>query len=164
MWVLTDEAIKNGVQSTTRYRKTGAGKKPLGSRAPAIQRQRSGAKGGRAARRTAARQRYQEQYAPTDHTPSGSTPSTPYSDYSEYPGSDYHDLQPAIRSWPMSPVEVNLGDEAIMQHHDVPSLNKLDLGSNQHFSYLDDTMHFGSALLQPTRDQQVNELVRFHAD
>lgn len=64
----------------------------------------------------------------------------------------------------MSPVEVNLGDEAIMQHHDVPSLNKLDLGSNQHFSYLDDTMHFGSALLQPTRDQQVNELVRFHAD
>jgi len=53
VWVLTEHAIKHGVQSTTRYRKTATAKKGVSNRAPAIQRQRSGAKGGRAARRAA---------------------------------------------------------------------------------------------------------------
>lgn len=52
MWVLTEHAIKHGVQSTTRYRKNGISKKISSNRTPAIQRQRSGAKGGRAARRS----------------------------------------------------------------------------------------------------------------
>lgn len=51
VWVLTEHAIRNGVQSTTRYRKHNPCKKGMGSKAPAIQRQRSGARGGRAARR-----------------------------------------------------------------------------------------------------------------
>lgn len=60
VWVLTGHAIKHGVQSTTRYRKTGTTKKGVGSRIPAIQRQRSGAKGGRAARRAARLKRQEE--------------------------------------------------------------------------------------------------------
>lgn len=53
MWVLTGEAIKHGVQSTTRFRKNNTSKKSAGSKAPALQRQRSGARGGRAAKRAA---------------------------------------------------------------------------------------------------------------
>ncbi|KAL2004263.1 hypothetical protein VTN02DRAFT_4778 [Thermoascus thermophilus] len=49
-WRLTDEAIAKGVQSTTRYRKQGNHRKAVKSENPAPQRQRSGAKGGRAAK------------------------------------------------------------------------------------------------------------------
>jgi len=63
VWVLTELAIKNGVQSTTRYRKTGSAKKTNLNRVPAVQRQRSGAKGGQAARRAAKlRRREQAEY------------------------------------------------------------------------------------------------------
>ncbi|KAF4157066.1 hypothetical protein CNMCM6069_005964 [Aspergillus lentulus] len=47
-WRLTDEAYRKGIQSTTRYRKQANHKRPLGSDPPAPQRQRSGAKGGKA--------------------------------------------------------------------------------------------------------------------
>ncbi|KAF7162125.1 hypothetical protein CNMCM5623_007570 [Aspergillus felis] len=47
-WRLTDEAYTKGIQSTTRYRKQANHKRPLGSDTPAPQRQRSGAKGGKA--------------------------------------------------------------------------------------------------------------------
>ncbi|EEP76927.1 predicted protein [Uncinocarpus reesii 1704] len=54
VWVLTKHAVKHGVQSTTRYRKMpGIHKKTTKSEHPAPQRQRSGAKGGRAARKAA---------------------------------------------------------------------------------------------------------------
>lgn len=59
-WRLTEEAIKSGVQSTTRYRKQGNHKKSMKSEHPAPQRQRSGAKGGRAAK-IAARMRRAKQ-------------------------------------------------------------------------------------------------------
>lgn len=52
VWGLTEDAIKHGVQSTTRYRKTGTSRKNCG-RSPALQRQKSGAKGGIAARHSA---------------------------------------------------------------------------------------------------------------
>ncbi|KAE8378818.1 hypothetical protein BDV26DRAFT_280831 [Aspergillus bertholletiae] len=52
-WRLTDEAIANGIQSTTRYRKQANYKKTVGSDPPAPQRQRSGAKGGKATKITA---------------------------------------------------------------------------------------------------------------
>ncbi|KAL4808926.1 hypothetical protein BDV18DRAFT_91983 [Aspergillus unguis] len=52
-WRLTDEAVVNGVQSTTRYRKQGSYKKPVPTEPPAPQRQRSGAKGGKATKITA---------------------------------------------------------------------------------------------------------------
>jgi Forkhead domain len=60
VWILTEDAIRHGVQSTTRYRKHGSNKKTNRTRIPAPLRQRSGAKGGRAARR-AARLRREEQ-------------------------------------------------------------------------------------------------------
>ncbi|KAL4980321.1 hypothetical protein BDW66DRAFT_53868 [Aspergillus desertorum] len=52
-WRLTDEAVSNGIQSTTRYRKQANYKKPVTSDPPAPQRQRSGAKGGKATKITA---------------------------------------------------------------------------------------------------------------
>lgn len=53
VWILTENAIRNGVQSTTRYRKNVSGKRVNNNRTPAPLRQRSGAKGGRAAKRAA---------------------------------------------------------------------------------------------------------------
>ncbi|KAL5343313.1 hypothetical protein BJX70DRAFT_408197 [Aspergillus crustosus] len=52
-WRLTDEAVNNGIQSTTRYRKQANYKKSAASDPPAPQRQRSGAKGGKATKITA---------------------------------------------------------------------------------------------------------------
>ncbi|KAM5479295.1 hypothetical protein MaudMau93_007899 [Microsporum audouinii] len=52
-WVLTERAIRHGVQSTTRYRKPGVHKKSQKSDHPAPQRQKSGARGGRAAKKAA---------------------------------------------------------------------------------------------------------------
>lgn len=52
-WVLTQKAIEKGVQSTTRYRKQGTTRKAGRSENPAPQRQRSGAKGGKAAKKAA---------------------------------------------------------------------------------------------------------------
>ena len=60
VWILTAEALKNGVQSTTRYRKSGPGKKGVVNKGPAVQRQRSGAKGGKAAKRAAQIKRHME--------------------------------------------------------------------------------------------------------
>ncbi|KAL6253084.1 hypothetical protein RBB50_000804 [Rhinocladiella similis] len=100
IWILTDDAIKNGVQSTTRYRKAGGGKRHNGHRAPAVQRQRSGAKGGRAASR-AARQRRQENPYVTS-TPLTCSPTTQSSDLSDYRSFDCYDLQSAVGSWPMA--------------------------------------------------------------
>ncbi|OJJ03573.1 hypothetical protein ASPVEDRAFT_43054 [Aspergillus versicolor CBS 583.65] len=52
-WRLTDDAAENGIQSTTRYRKQTNYKKSAVSDPPAPQRQRSGAKGGKATKITA---------------------------------------------------------------------------------------------------------------
>ena len=65
VWFLTDKALRNGVQSTTRYRKTGGARKSALNGRPDAQRARSGAKGGRAARRAARlRQIEQSPYLP----------------------------------------------------------------------------------------------------
>ena len=53
IWVLEPSAMEKGVESTTRYRRTGPGKKTSRTEPAATQRQRSGAKGGKAARRVA---------------------------------------------------------------------------------------------------------------
>ena len=51
IWVLEPSAIKEGVKSTTRYRKSMSNKKVAKSSHPAPERQRSGVKGGKAARK-----------------------------------------------------------------------------------------------------------------
>lgn len=53
IWVLEPSAVNEGVKSTTRYRKSAPNKKIGKSENPAPQRQRSGAKGGKAARKAA---------------------------------------------------------------------------------------------------------------
>ncbi|KAL8969956.1 MAG: hypothetical protein Q9183_001751 [Haloplaca sp. 2 TL-2023] len=53
IWVLEESAYHEGVKSTTRYRKSGSNKKVSKARHPAPERQRSGAKGGKAARKAA---------------------------------------------------------------------------------------------------------------
>ena len=54
IWVLADSALQDGVKSTTRYRKQNSNKKGLKTDHPAPQRQLSGAKGGKAAKKSAA--------------------------------------------------------------------------------------------------------------
>jgi len=53
MWRLTDEALREGVKSTTRYRSKQPNKRGHRTQHPQPQRQASGAKGGQAARRSA---------------------------------------------------------------------------------------------------------------
>ncbi len=53
IWVLEESALIEGVKSTTRYRKHNPHKKPGKVEVPAPQRQRSGAKGGKAAKKAA---------------------------------------------------------------------------------------------------------------
>jgi hypothetical protein len=53
MWRLTDETIREGVKSTTRYRSKQLNKRAHRTQQPQPQRQASGAKGGQAARRSA---------------------------------------------------------------------------------------------------------------
>jgi hypothetical protein len=53
MWRLTEEAIREGVKSTTRYRSKQPHKRGHKSQQPLPQRQASGAKGGHASRRSA---------------------------------------------------------------------------------------------------------------
>ncbi|KIW89840.1 uncharacterized protein Z519_09269 [Cladophialophora bantiana CBS 173.52] len=151
VWMLTDEAIKNGVQSTTRYRKSGAGKKTLRGRIPAIQRQRAGAKGGRAARHSAKR-RYQEQGAFTDSTPTASPSTTSYSDYTDYQSFDSLDLRLAAKSWPMTPVEQNLAAEeanllSCLSPQSAPGFRPQRIG------YGEENAHLQDALLQSMQDQ-----------
>ncbi|KAL9595621.1 MAG: hypothetical protein Q9219_006327 [cf. Caloplaca sp. 3 TL-2023] len=53
IWVLEPSALVDGVKSTTRFRKSGSSKKTGKAKHPAPERQRSGAKGGKAARKAA---------------------------------------------------------------------------------------------------------------
>jgi hypothetical protein len=53
MWRLTEEALREGVKSTTRYRSKQPNKRGNRAQHPQPQRQASGAKGGQAARRSA---------------------------------------------------------------------------------------------------------------
>ncbi|KAL8824212.1 MAG: hypothetical protein Q9191_005220 [Dirinaria sp. TL-2023a] len=53
IWVLAESALQEGVKSTTRYRKQNPNKKSCRTEHPAPQRQISGAKGGKAAKKSA---------------------------------------------------------------------------------------------------------------
>jgi hypothetical protein len=108
VWVLTEDAVKNGVQSTTRYRKTGPGKRPVGGRMPAVQRQRAGARGGRAAR-NAAKRRHQGNAGLSDPMSTASPSTTSYSDFGDYQSYDYYEMHPNMGTWPITPTEAPLG-------------------------------------------------------
>ena len=74
MWRLTDEAVRYGVASTTRYRSKLPSKRRCRSHHPAPQRQASGAKGGHAARKTAARLRRSDRLKLAHSMPRSSDP------------------------------------------------------------------------------------------
>ncbi|KAF2675866.1 hypothetical protein K458DRAFT_410912 [Lentithecium fluviatile CBS 122367] len=95
MWRLTDEAIREGVKSTTRYRSKLPNKRGHRSHHPQPQRQASGAKGGQAARRAARMRRStrrEDAYRSDPYPMSRSVPDIPmplsaYSPHSPYFGS-----------------------------------------------------------------------------
>ncbi|KMQ41910.1 hypothetical protein A7C99_0882 [Trichophyton rubrum] len=74
-WVLTERAIRHGVQSTTRYRKPGVHKKSQKSDHPAPQRQKSGARGGRAAKKAAKYRRAIQESQRLDRNSQNAPPS-----------------------------------------------------------------------------------------
>jgi len=162
--MLTDDAIENGVQSTTRYRKSGTGRRTLGHGIPAAQRQRSGARGGRAARR-GARQRREEQSTITNLTSSSSPITPPYSDVSGCQSFDYHDRHGrAYRSWPMTPADGNqhLADDAI-RYISLSPRSPLSFNLQQ-TGYADEHLHSQNTLSRSTQDQSLSEIAGYHAE
>ncbi|KAK4942572.1 hypothetical protein LTR10_017701 [Elasticomyces elasticus] len=162
VWILTEDAIKNGVQSTTRYRKTGGGKRGLGHRVPAIQRQRSGARGGRAASR-AARQRRQDNPYVTS-TPLSGSPATPsYSDMSDYHSFDW-ELHPTVRNWTVPSLHNTAPLPDVMrQHTSISPQSSFDL-STENMNYSDEDWRLQSMLMRPLHGQTENELPLFHTE
>ncbi|CAL8582867.1 hypothetical protein XPA_008510 [Xanthoria parietina] len=90
IWVLEPSALADGVKSTTRYRKSGSNKRVAKAAHPAPERQRSGARGGKAARNAAKVRRStridaSKSWNPEDiplqsiETPLANLPSTPSS-------------------------------------------------------------------------------------
>ncbi|KAI4205870.1 MAG: hypothetical protein LQ350_000055 [Teloschistes chrysophthalmus] len=69
IWVLEPAAERDGVKSTTRYRKTGSNKRAVRTRHPAPERQRSGARGGKAARNFAKIRRSARHQVPVNWKP-----------------------------------------------------------------------------------------------
>lgn len=125
MWRLTEEAIRDGVKSTTRYRSKQPNKRGHRSQ-PLPQRQASGAKGGQAARRSAKVRRshrmhdlytsrsvpssafdslYDSTDTPMPYPPSpyyGREPDFGYHIKAEQPHSPFPGTQPALFSPPKS--------------------------------------------------------------
>lgn len=64
IWVLEESALVDGVKSTTRYRKHNPPRKVGIGESPAPQRQRSGARGGKAARKSSTMKRSSRMKAP----------------------------------------------------------------------------------------------------
>ncbi|KAF1916592.1 hypothetical protein BDU57DRAFT_556786 [Ampelomyces quisqualis] len=94
MWRLTEQALREGVKSTTRYRSKHPNKRGTRNQQPQPQRQASGAKGGEAARRAANLKRskrvleyYQRQArsVPDAFDPNHSTTTTTYPPSPYYP-------------------------------------------------------------------------------
>ena len=99
-WVLEDWAVKDGVKSTTRYRKPPS-RRVHRSENPAPQRQRSGAKGGRAARKFARHRRSTQHVLP--YRPQLTAPSIEFAGVEEGKYSDPSDslpVTPEVGSWP----------------------------------------------------------------
>ncbi|KAK5047664.1 hypothetical protein LTR84_006329 [Exophiala bonariae] len=162
VWALTGDAILHGVQSTTRYRKSGGGRRTLISRTPALQRQKSGARGGRAARRSA-RYRHQDQVYLDHPTPSSCSPDTPsYSDVSDS-GFDNPDFHPGFRSCPLTPLEgqSQLTGDTIQQVFMSP-WDPSAFDSHRSGYDLESTSQVRDLLLQPSDNQYMGCIGDLH--
>jgi hypothetical protein len=125
MWRLTDEAIREGVKSTTRYRSKQPNKRGHRTQQPQPQRQASGAKGGQAARRSARMKRC-GQYRSNDQYISRSVPAAFNPSY--HSGGD-----PTSMPYPPSPYygsDVDFGYASKHEDFGSPAMNAhLDLFS-----------------------------------
>jgi hypothetical protein len=98
MWRLTDETIREGVKSTTRYRSKRLNKRAHRTQQPQPKRQASGAKGGQATRRSAnlRRSKRMNDLYRSDSYISRSVPIAFHPSYNEslmpYPPSLYYDI------------------------------------------------------------------------
>jgi len=112
IWVLEPSALEHGVQSTTRYRKVGANKKTGRNDLVVTQRQRSGARGGRAAKKTIRARRTNRYDAYQKHLTIEESIQDLYQS-----SSIYQDMQPAL--------EANLYDLGDVPYFlDTPSTTK----------------------------------------
>lgn len=121
IWMLTECAIQSGVQSTTRYRKAGSSKKYAPSKIPAVQRQRSGARGGRAASRAARLRKQEEIQRVTNSLHTITSVKTP-------PTSNTSSISTAPDRWsvcdysPLTPIDDQLFDPAHQSLQSQPPL------------------------------------------
>lgn len=101
IWVLQDWAVKEGVKSTTRYRKPPPFRRAHRSGIPAPQRQLSGAKGGRAARKSARQRKYGHVANTNSEMAIHRITGTPCTNDSDSSGPiDTVPVTPEVDSWP----------------------------------------------------------------
>lgn len=126
IWVLEESALVEGVKSTTRYRKQNPNRKGGKGESPAPLRQRSGAKGGKAARKSAKIRRSSQMYEQNPYrleedTPAGfhSTPMLESHGRRIVDTSFSSDSMPYYLQMPTPPVEQLLSEE---HHYSYPSV------------------------------------------
>ena len=127
VWVLEQSALENGVESTTRYRKIGPNKKTNRLEPAATQRQRSGAKGGRAAKKSAKMRRTGRYEEPRTerHTEEPMQESTPADNLYEHNepslDTDLYDLSnvPYFLHTPSSTVQSSTADTSPFSFEDI---------------------------------------------
>lgn len=126
IWVLEESALVEGVKSTTRYRKHNQNRKGGKGESPAPLRQRSGAKGGKAAKksakmRTSSRMYEQNPYRLEEDIPAGfnSTPMLESHVRRIVDTSFSSDSMPYYLQMPTPPVEQLLSED---HHYSYPSM------------------------------------------
>lgn len=147
---MTEHAIKNGVESTTRYRKSATSRRGSNKRTPAVQRQRSGARGGRATRRGARVKLSQEnppQASAEASIPDGST----ITGYEWSPLSSGHDLYSPYGYSPITPS----GDQMLNPGYSLPRPSYYDYGQ-QMLPKLEEESQF---LMDEDQDSLVRQIL-----
>lgn len=127
IWVLEESALVEGVKSTTRYRKHNPNRKGGKGETPAPLRQRSGAKGGKAARKSAKMRKSSRMYEPNpfrleeDDSPAGFNSTSMTESHARgivdmpFPS----DSMPYYLQMPTPPVEQLLQED---NHYSYPSM------------------------------------------
>jgi len=157
---LTDHAIKNGVQSTTRYRKNATSKKTSINRALDIQRQRSGAKGGRAARRAARLKRQEDNQRPAKNIQTG-TANPVLSSFNISPVSNAQDQWSSYSYSPTTPSD----DQFLSSSYSLPQPSYYEFGMEiepkyEEQCYMDEDERLRQILSQSTAEELFDDVAR----
>lgn len=167
MWVLTEEAIRNGVQSTTRFRKNNknkntSSKRSTGSKAPAVQRQQSGARGGRAAKRAAQLKRSEERLGKAG-SEQAELPAGYLFNFNEHGRATYQD---DWRSYGVTSPPTPEADHFITRHYSLPQYSHFEVGEEVHTKYeadpfVDEDDRLRNFLSQTDSDDVIKNLLRY---